>query len=266
MAGIMMVSPPIKGDQERIENLQEGWEPILDSVQTVSDSLGIADGVIATLKVRPERMEAALDKTMLATDVVEWLVRRGCPFREAHRISGPVVAQSEKLEVSMDKLTLEQVQAIDSRFTADVAEAFDYETSVEAKTSKGGASRSSVLEQIQILRLELDPGIGYSSVLVALVDSTPVVLEALSPFVIFVAGRLSKIPGLIVTDHRILNCVHSVCVGDEKICIILTQEIPVLSQEYRLVKLGEVDLVPKFPYHHLVIDESLNEKPLPAEV
>ncbi|KAH0593067.1 hypothetical protein MHUMG1_09068 [Metarhizium humberi] len=136
--------------------MMEGWEPMLDSVQTVSDSLGIANGVIATLKVRPERMEAALDKTMLATDVAEWLVRKGCPFREAHHISGRVVAQSEKLQVSMDKLTLEQLQAIDSRFTADIAEAFEYETSVEAKTSKGGTSRSSVLEQIQVLRAMLD--------------------------------------------------------------------------------------------------------------
>ncbi|KAI1200698.1 argininosuccinate lyase [Nemania serpens] len=139
------------------KDLQEGWEPMLDSVQTVSDSLGIANGVIATLKVRPERMEAALDKTMLATDVAEWLVKKkGCPFREAHHISGRVVAQSEKLEVSMDKLTLEQLQAIDSRFTADIAEAFEYEASVEAKASQGGTSRSSVLEQIQILRATLD--------------------------------------------------------------------------------------------------------------
>ncbi|RWA09946.1 hypothetical protein EKO27_g5147 [Xylaria grammica] len=136
--------------------MMEGWEPMLDSVQTVSDSLGIANGVIATLKVRPERMEAALDKTMLATDVAEWLVRKGCPFREAHHISGRVVALSEKLEVSMDKLTLEQLQAIDSRFTADIAEAFEYETSVEAKTAKGGTSRSSVLEQIQVLKAMLD--------------------------------------------------------------------------------------------------------------
>ncbi|KAL6855175.1 hypothetical protein ACO1O0_006313 [Amphichorda felina] len=136
--------------------MMEGWEPMLDSVQTVSDSLGIANGVISTLKVRPERMEAALDKTMLATDVAEWLVRKGCPFREAHHISGRVVALSEKLEVPMDQLTLEQLQAIDSRFTADIAEAFEYETSVEAKTAKGGTSRSSVLEQIQVVRAMLD--------------------------------------------------------------------------------------------------------------
>ncbi|TRX89354.1 hypothetical protein FHL15_009791 [Xylaria flabelliformis] len=154
MAGLMMNLKSLPSCYNK--DLQEGWEPMLDSVQTVSDSLGIANGVIATLKVRPERMEAALDKTMLATDVAEWLVRKGCPFREAHHISGRVVAQSEKLEVSMDKLTLEQLQAIDSRFTADIAEAFEYETSVEAKTSQGGTSRSSVLEQIQILRAMLD--------------------------------------------------------------------------------------------------------------
>ncbi|KAI2768892.1 argininosuccinate lyase [Daldinia loculata] len=154
MAGLMMTLKGLPTCYNK--DLQEGWEPMLDSVQTVSDSLGIANGVIATLKVRPERMEAALDKTMLATDVAEWLVRKGCPFREAHHISGRVVALSEKLEVSMDKLTLEQLQAIDSRFTADIAEAFEYETSVEAKTAKGGTSRSSVLEQIQVLRAMLD--------------------------------------------------------------------------------------------------------------
>jgi argininosuccinate lyase len=129
---------------------------MLDSVQTVSDSLGIATGVISTLTVKPERMAAALDKTMLATDVAEWLVRRGCPFREAHHISGRVVALSEKLEVSMDTLSLEQLQAIDPRFTADITEAFEYDASVEAKSASGGTSRSSVLEQIQIVRAMLD--------------------------------------------------------------------------------------------------------------
>lgn len=129
---------------------------MLDSVQTVSDSLGIANGVIATMTVRPERMLAALDKTMLATDVAEWLVSGGCPFREAHHISGRVVALSENTETPMDKLTLEQLQAIDSRFTADIMKAFEYESSVEAKSAKGGTSRSAVLQQIQELRAILD--------------------------------------------------------------------------------------------------------------
>ncbi|KAF5981556.1 argininosuccinate lyase [Fusarium bulbicola] len=150
MAGLMMNTKGLPSTYNK--DLQEGWLPMLDSVQTVSDSLGIANGVISTLKVLPERMLAALDKTMLATDVAEWLVRNGCPFREAHHISGRVVALSEKLEISMDQISLEQLQAIDSRFTADIVEAFDYEASVDAKSSKGGTSRSSVLEQIQAIR------------------------------------------------------------------------------------------------------------------
>lgn len=154
MAGLMMTVKSLPSCYNK--DLQEGWEPMLDSVQTVSDSLGIASGVISTLKVRPERMAAALDKTMLATDVAEWLVRKGCPFREAHHISGRVVALSETSETPMDKLTLEQLQAIDPRFTADIAEAFEYEASVEAKSASGGTSRSSVLEQIQVLRAMFD--------------------------------------------------------------------------------------------------------------
>lgn len=134
---------------------QEGWKPMLESVQLVSDSIGIANGVIATLKVRPEKMRAALDMTMLATDVAEWLVRNGVPFREAHHVSGRVVALSEDTEVSMDKLTLEQLQNIDSRFTADIATAFKYESSIEAKSSPGGTSRSAVLGQIKEVRAML---------------------------------------------------------------------------------------------------------------
>ena len=130
---------------------------MLDSVQTVSDSLGIANGVIATMTVRPERMLAALDKTMLATDVAEWLVReKGCPFREAHHISGRIVALSENTETPMDKLTLEQLQAVDCRFTADIIKAFEYESSAEAKSARGGTSRSAVLQQIQELRAILN--------------------------------------------------------------------------------------------------------------
>ncbi|KAI5459408.1 argininosuccinate lyase [Mariannaea sp. PMI_226] len=154
MAGLMMAMKGLPYCYAK--DSQESWEPMLDSVEFVLDGLGIASGVIATLTVRPERMRAALDMTMLATDVAEWLVRKGVPFREAHHISGRVVALSENTEVSMDQLTLEQLQAIDSRFTADIAAAFKYESSVEAKSALGGTSRSSVLEQIRVLRGMLD--------------------------------------------------------------------------------------------------------------
>ncbi|KAI8630279.1 argininosuccinate lyase [Xylariaceae sp. FL1651] len=154
MAGLMMTMKGLPYCYAK--DSQESWEPMLDSVGFVLDSLGIANGVITTLTVRPERMRAALDMTMLATDVAEWLVRKGVPFREAHHISGRIVALSENTGVSMDQLTLEQLQAIDSRFTADITAAFKYESSVEAKSAPGGTSRSAVLGQIQELRAILD--------------------------------------------------------------------------------------------------------------
>lgn len=77
------------------------------------------------------------------------------PFRETHHISGRVVAKSEELGIPMDTLSLEQLKAIDDRFTDDITDIFNYETSVESRSAKGGTSRSSILEQIKVLRAML---------------------------------------------------------------------------------------------------------------
>lgn len=129
---------------------------MLDHVKTISDSVLIANGILSTLVLRPERMLAALDPTLLATDVADFLVRKGVPFRETHHISGRVVAKSEELGIPIDKLSLEQLKAIDDRFTDDITHILDYETSVESRSAKGGTSRSSILEQIQVLRAILN--------------------------------------------------------------------------------------------------------------
>lgn len=128
---------------------------MLDHVKTISDSVQIANGILTTLSIRPERMLAALDPFMVATDLAERLTRLGVPFRETHHISGRCVAKSEELGIPMDKLTLEQLKAIDSRFPDDIMGVFRYETSVEAKSAKGGTSRSSILEQIKVLKAML---------------------------------------------------------------------------------------------------------------
>ncbi|OTA75443.1 hypothetical protein M434DRAFT_402664 [Hypoxylon sp. CO27-5] len=134
------------------KDLQESWEVMLDTVKTVSDSIQIATGVLATLDIKPEKMKAALDPFMLATDIADYLVRKGVPFRETHHISGRVVALSEKTETPMNELTYEQLKSVDERFEKDIAEYFDYERSVEMRSAKGGTSLESVLEQIKVLR------------------------------------------------------------------------------------------------------------------
>ncbi|KAF5616286.1 Argininosuccinate lyase [Fusarium sp. NRRL 52700] len=134
------------------KDLQESWEPMLDHVKTISDSVQIANGVLSTLKLRPERMIASLNSSLLATDVADALVKIGVPFREAHHISGRVVAKSEELGITMDQLSLEQLQTIDSRFPDDIKDVFNYEASVESRSAQGGTSQGGVLEQIEVLK------------------------------------------------------------------------------------------------------------------
>lgn len=129
---------------------------MLDHVKTVSDSVQIANGILSTLKLRPERMMASLNPFLLATDVADALVKIGVPFRETHHISGRVVAKSEELGIPMDQLSLEQLQAIDGRFPDDIKDVFNYEASVESRNAQGGTSRAGVLEQIEVLKGMLD--------------------------------------------------------------------------------------------------------------
>ncbi|RAL64537.1 hypothetical protein DID88_002011 [Monilinia fructigena] len=150
MAGLMMTIKGLPSTYNK--DLQESVEPLLDHIKTVGDSIQIATGVLSTLTINPEKMKASLDPFMLATDLADYLVRAGVPFRETHHISGQVVAYSEKTKIPMDQLTYDQLKSIDSRFKEDVSECFDYEKSVEARQAAGGTSKSSVEEQIRVLK------------------------------------------------------------------------------------------------------------------
>lgn len=131
------------------KDLQEDKVPLFEAVDTVKDCLAICTGVICTMKPVPANLLKALCPEMLATDLADYLVRRGVPFRETHHISGACVRLAEEQQISLDALTLEQLQAIDARFEADVMEVWDYEVSVERKNSIGGTAKSSVIKQIK---------------------------------------------------------------------------------------------------------------------
>ena len=131
------------------KDLQEDKVPLFDAVDTVKDCLAIATGVIVTMKPNPKMLMKALCPEMLATDLADYLVRKGVPFRETHHISGACVRLAEEMDVSIDTLTLEQLQKIDSRFGEDVLKVWDYEVSVERKSSIGGTAKARVLEQVE---------------------------------------------------------------------------------------------------------------------
>ena len=153
MAGFMTTLKGLPSTYNK--DLQESVEPMLDHVKTVSDSIQIAEGVLATLETKPDRMKAALDPFMLATDLADYLVRKGVPFRETHHISGECVALSERTGTPLNELPLELLQSVDSRFDKDMASTLDYDKSVELRAAHGGTAKKSVLEQIEVLRAQL---------------------------------------------------------------------------------------------------------------
>lgn len=150
LAGLMMTVKGIPSTYNK--DLQESVEPMLDHVKTVGDSIQIATGVLSTLTIFPEKMKAALSPDMLATDLAEYLVRKGVPFRETHHISGQCVALAEKQGKPMDQLSVQDFQGVDTRFGDDVKSVFDYQRSVEQRTAFGGTSKKAVLGQIALLR------------------------------------------------------------------------------------------------------------------
>ena len=130
---------------------QEDKEAIFGALSTAEDALNIATGVLATLNPKPERMKAALSSFMLATDLSEYLVRKGVPFRETHHISGQAVQMAETRGCALTDLTLQDLQTLHPLFTDDVMAVWDYEVAIERRDSTGGTSKRSVLKQAEEL-------------------------------------------------------------------------------------------------------------------
>jgi argininosuccinate lyase len=138
------------------KDFQEAWEGLFDTVDTMSDCLQIAAGCLATLRIDADAMKAGLSADMLATDLAEYLVRKGVPFRETHHISGAAVKLAEDKKCALSDLTLDDLLPLNDKFEADVSDIWSYERSAESRDTEGGSSRRSVLEQCAKLRQYLE--------------------------------------------------------------------------------------------------------------
>ncbi len=134
------------------KDMQEDKEGLFDSLDTLELTLTVAAGAIATLTVNPDKMRAALDPAMLATDVAEYLVRKGLPFREAHHLSGQAVALAEKKGMRLSALSRADWRGISDRFGADIDAVFNFEQSVASRDVVGGTAPKAVRAQIKAAR------------------------------------------------------------------------------------------------------------------
>ena len=130
------------------KDLQEDKEPLLDTLDTLSLALPVAAGMVATLRVNGERMAAALSDEMLATELADYLVLKGIPFRESHHMVGQAVRLAAEHGHTLRSLPLAIYQEIDARFDADLYETLDVRRAIERRDVPCGTSTRAVREQI----------------------------------------------------------------------------------------------------------------------
>ena len=129
-------------------DLQEDKEPVFDSVTTLELVLPAFAGMIATLRFDTARMaQLAPLGFSLATDVADWLVRKGVPFREAHEISGALVKLCEERGIELHEATDEMLASVSPELSRDVRDVLTIEGSVGSRTGAGGTAPVRVAEQ-----------------------------------------------------------------------------------------------------------------------
>lgn len=129
-------------------DLQEDKEPLFDTVDTLLLTLPAVAGAVQTASFRPERMAEVMGAQLLATDLADYLVRRGVPFRESHEVVGRLVRRAEEAGSSLAELELQAFRDEHEAFEEDVRDVFDWAASADAREAPGGTSRNAVEAQL----------------------------------------------------------------------------------------------------------------------
>ncbi len=136
------------------KDLQEDKQPVFEATDILLMILPVVANAVRTITAKVERMRDAIDSTMMATDLADYLVSKGIPFRETHAIAGKIVRVAEEKKVGMEKLPLEAYQAECPEFEADVYQVFDPLKSIEKRNAIGGTSLKSVKMQIAECKMQ----------------------------------------------------------------------------------------------------------------
>ncbi len=138
------------------KDMQEDKEAVFDALDTVKLCLQVMTPMAATMTVLPENMRRAAQQGFInATDMADYLVKKGLPFRTAYKLTGEIVADCIKKGLTLETYPLEGYQAFSPLFEEDIYQAIDIETCVEKRISKGGTSSASVKEQLAWVKAQL---------------------------------------------------------------------------------------------------------------
>ena len=138
------------------KDMQEDKEAVFDAVETVKMCLKVFAPMLATMTAKPENMKKAAQGGFInATDLADYLVKKGMPFRSAYKISGQIVAQCIREGLVLETLPLAEYQKYSELFAEDLYSDIDLLTCVEKRISEGGTSVSSVEAQIAYVKENL---------------------------------------------------------------------------------------------------------------
>jgi argininosuccinate lyase len=138
------------------KDMQEDKEPAFDAVDTFRDSLVAMEGMLGTMRVNADAMRAAAAGGFAAaTDLADYLVGTGMPFRDAHEVVGRLVLACEREGRTLQDLTLEELRALSPAFGPEALDAVALDSVVAARTSAGGTAPERVAEQIEAARSAL---------------------------------------------------------------------------------------------------------------
>jgi len=131
-------------------DMQEDKPPMFETLETTGDSLEMMAVIFRETSFHRERMEAAVrGGDLMATEIADYLARKGVPFREAHHIAGQIVAKAEERNLNLDALSLEVYRSFSELFEADIFEYLDPRRSLREKKSAGSTNPEMVREAVR---------------------------------------------------------------------------------------------------------------------
>ncbi len=135
------------------KDMQEDKEAIFGSYDTTADSLEVSSIVLRNLSLNEEKMLAAASKGMMnATELADYLVRKGLPFREAHETVGKLVIRALELEVELQDLSLEELKSVSDRIDEDVVDSLSLKSTLASKSQTGGTAPEQVNKALELAR------------------------------------------------------------------------------------------------------------------
>ena len=130
-------------------DLQEDKEPLFDSIDTTQNAVAIFSEMIEAMNVNTEStLKACSDPFLFATDIADYLVLKGVPFRDAHEIVGKLTVHSIEKQTSFQEIKLDEYKSLSNKFDETVFELFDIKSALDSRTAIGAPSPKNVANQI----------------------------------------------------------------------------------------------------------------------